>query len=194
MEKSELRRVFLARQMALGAAERLERSRAVSDRFFREFPLEGVRRLHLFLSMPGKGEIDTRPLIERLWRGFPGIALVVPRVDPAADRLEHLEYGSETELRTSDWGIDEPVGGETVGEDEIDMVLVPLLAFDRRGYRVGHGKGYYDRFLARCRADAPKIGLSLFGPVGTIADTHAGDVSLDYCVTPEKMWNFDGES
>ncbi len=72
----------------------------------------------------------------------------------------------------------------------IDWVLVPLLAFDRRGHRVGYGKGFYDRFLAGCRSDARKIGLSLFAPVVAIDDIGSQDVALDAVVTPDRVWTF----
>lgn len=72
----------------------------------------------------------------------------------------------------------------------LDAVLVPLIAFDARGFRVGYGKGFYDRFLKTCRADCLKIGLSLFPPVEKIADTADFDVKLDACATPEKIWRF----
>jgi len=70
-------------------------------------------------------------------------------------------------------------------------VLVPLLCFDRRGHRVGYGRGYYDRFLARCRHDCKKIGLSFFEPLAEIDDVHEGDVELNYCVTPDGVITID---
>ncbi|MDH3493028.1 MAG: 5-formyltetrahydrofolate cyclo-ligase, partial [Acidobacteriota bacterium] len=72
----------------------------------------------------------------------------------------------------------------------LDFVLVPLLCFDRRGHRVGYGGGYYDRFLAKVRPDCLKIGLSFFGPVDEIEDVHEGDIRLDYCVMPERIYDF----
>lgn len=94
------------------------------------------------------------------------------------------------ELALSDWQIHEPSHNETIASNEIDLVIVPLLAFDERGYRVGYGRGFYDRFLAQCRPDAQKIGLSYFPPVERIDDVNEFDIKLDSCVTPGKVWRF----
>jgi 5-formyltetrahydrofolate cyclo-ligase len=69
-------------------------------------------------------------------------------------------------------------------------VLIPLLAFDRKGHRVGYGKGYYDRFLRTCRKDVVKIGFSYFDPVEKIEDASRYDVRLNYCITPNDIYRF----
>jgi len=70
-----------------------------------------------------------------------------------------------------------------------DLVILPLLAYDYQGNRVGYGKGYYDRFLAQI-PNIPKIGLSFFKPVEQISDIQIWDVTLDYCITPETIYSF----
>ena len=82
------------------------------------------------------------------------------------------------------------VGAEGIPVADIDMVLVPLLAFDRQGHRVGYGKGFYDRFLASCRPGTVKIGLSLESVGKQVADVHEGDVVLDYVITPAAVIAF----
>ena len=69
-------------------------------------------------------------------------------------------------------------------------MIVPLLCFDARGHRVGYGKGYYDRFLQKCRPDCIKAGLSFFPPVKKIDDIHVADVQLDLVVTPNETFYF----
>ena len=85
-------------------------------------------------------------------------------------------------------GHPEPTDNLFVSPQQIDLVLIPLLVFDQRGYRVGYGKGFYDRFLAQCRPDAQKIGLSLEPPVTVIDDVDDYDVALDGCVMPDGVW------
>lgn len=70
------------------------------------------------------------------------------------------------------------------------MVLIPLLAFDKNGYRVGYGKGFYDRFLAECRPDVVKVGLSVFEPIDEITDLNEFDIKMDFCITPNRVWQF----
>jgi 5-formyltetrahydrofolate cyclo-ligase len=82
------------------------------------------------------------------------------------------------------------VDGLEVPVSKIDVVFVPLLAFDKNGNRVGYGKGFYDNFLAKCREDVIKIGLSFFEPEEIIDDVFKTDIRLDYCVTPFGINNF----
>ncbi|MNY64409.1 5-formyltetrahydrofolate cyclo-ligase family protein [compost metagenome] len=70
------------------------------------------------------------------------------------------------------------------------MVFVPLLAFDIHGNRIGYGKGFYDKFLAECKPETIKIGLSFFEAVNQIDDVFESDIKLDYCVAPEKIYQF----
>ena len=70
------------------------------------------------------------------------------------------------------------------------MVILPLLAFDQQGYRVGYGKGFYDKFLSGCREDCLKVGFSYFEPIETIDDCNEFDVPLDLCITPQNVYVF----
>ncbi len=188
MTKSELRKIYLARQKEFLPAERNEKSEQISNRFFTNFDLKNVRFLHCFIAIEKFNEIDTSLILKRLWRDFPHIKTIVPRVDFQTNRMESLIFGVKTELEKNDWEIREPVESESVAADEIDAVLVPLLCFDARGFRVGYGKGFYDRFLKNCREDCLRIGLSYFAPVEEISDARDFDVRLDFCVTPEKVF------
>jgi 5-formyltetrahydrofolate cyclo-ligase len=70
------------------------------------------------------------------------------------------------------------------------MIIIPLLAFDEKGYRVGYGKGFYDRYLKECREDCLKIGLSYFEAVPSVDDAAEFDVPLDFCITPQRTYVF----
>ena len=95
-----------------------------------------------------------------------------------------------TLFERSKYGIDQPVDGIDMFSTEIDLVIVPLLCFDKKGYRVGYGKGYYDRFLKSCRKDCIKIGFSYFEPIDKIEDVDKFDVKLNYCITPLNIFTF----
>ncbi|MFT7351177.1 MAG: 5-formyltetrahydrofolate cyclo-ligase [Flavobacterium sp.] len=88
----------------------------------------------------------------------------------------------------------EPINNENelieINSTKIDVVFVPLLAFDLQGNRVGYGKGFYDKFLANCKPTTIKIGISFFEAEEKISDVFAKDVKLDYCITPEKVYSF----
>jgi 5-formyltetrahydrofolate cyclo-ligase len=188
--KSELRRSYLAKRQLLSIDEHERSSARIVARFFQLFDLSGIKVLHCFISVPRFGEVDTRPIFQRVWSDFPSVETVVPRINHKTNELENLRYGTDTELSYNRWKIGEPVHDDRVDASQIDIVLVPLLCFDRRGYRVGYGKGYYDRLLVRCPPDCQKVGLSTFPPIGEIADAHDSDIRLDSCITPTDVFNF----
>lgn len=188
MNKSKLRKIYLAKQKNLLLAERTEKSEQISNQFFQNFDLSRIDFLHCFLPIEKFNEIDTTTIFQTTWSKFPRIETVVPRVDFQTNRIENARFTRETKLFKNAWEIDEPARGDSVESGKIDAVLIPLLCFDRQGFRVGYGKGFYDRFLKDCRADCLKIGLSYFAPVAEVADAQAFDVKLDFCVTPEEIF------
>ncbi len=187
MTKEELRKAFLQKRKALGEEEYRKLNQMLCDRFFASVNLSDISVLHTFLPIPANNEPDTWLIINRLRREFPHIHVAVPRVNHT--ELEHLLLESVTQLTTGTWGVPEPRSGKPVHLRAIDMVLVPLLAFDIRGHRVGYGKGYYDRFLAACPVTTQRIGLSFFDPVESIPTTPS-DTQLTACVTPNRFFQF----
>lgn len=163
-----------------------QHSLAIANRCL-QLPIWDVQVFHLFLSIPEKNEVDTTFLMTVLQGKDKDI--VVPKV-VGRGALQHYLLTDATTIRTSKWGIPEPVSGIQVAPGQIDVVFLPLLAFDREGYRVGYGGGFYDRFLSSCREDVVKVGLSLFEAVEKIVDRNALDIPMDYCVTPENTYSF----
>ena len=169
MTKSELRKICLEKQKSLSDFERSDKSRRISDRFFEFIIHKNISFLHLFIAIEKNREVETSFIYQSLWRNFP--------------------ENAETTLSKNRWQIFEPTGNESVEVEKIDAVLVPLLCFDERGFRVGYGKGFYDKFLSECREDCLKIGLSYFAPVEEIDDAQNFDVKLDFCITPQKIFS-----
>jgi 5-formyltetrahydrofolate cyclo-ligase len=190
MNKSSLRKFYLEKRKNLAPAERAEKSALVAERFFRSFDLIDVRFLHCFVPIEKFGEIDTHLIFKRIWREFPRTTTLAPRVNFSSNVMESCVFAPEVSLAENAWQIREPIGCEIIEPEKIDAVLIPLLCFDLRGYRVGYGKGFYDRFLLKCRADCLKIGLSFFEPIAEITDARSFDVKLDACVTPENVYQF----
>lgn len=188
MNKSELRKIYLEKQKGLSDAERNGKSRRIADLFFESFDLKKVRFLHIFLPIEKNWEVETALIYNRVWRDFSQTQLIVSRVNFQSMTLENLSFAPETKLVKNRWHILEPTESELIEIEKIDAVLVPLLCFDFRGFRVGYGKGFYDKFLSECRADCLKIGLSYFAPIEEISDAQSFDVRLDYCITPEKIF------
>lgn len=153
-----------------------------------QIPIWDFFYYHIFLSIEEKNEVDTLPLITLLQGKDKNI--VVPKVS-GKNSMENYLLTDSTPFKKSAWGVPEPLDGIEIPESKIDVVFVPLLAFDTLGNRVGYGKGYYDTFLNKCRKETVKIGLSFFGAENErITDVNENDVKLDYCVTPEKVYEF----
>jgi 5-formyltetrahydrofolate cyclo-ligase len=188
MLKSDLRKIYLEKRKSLAAEDVEEKSLTVAEMFFRHFDLSKINFLHCFLPIERFNEIDTKLIFHRVWFEFSHIETLVPRIDVKKGEIENLKFTPVTELVQNAWMIHEPAHNELVASAKIDAVLVPLLCFDLQGFRVGYGKGFYDKFLANCRADCLKIGLSYFPPVEKIADINEFDVKLDFCITPEKVF------
>jgi 5-formyltetrahydrofolate cyclo-ligase len=105
-------------------------------------------------------------------------------------QLKHFLLTDNTLIKKNKWNVPEPVDGFEIDVHKIDVVFIPLLAFDIFGNRVGYGKGYYDTFLKNCKPNVIKVGLSFFDPVTKIDDIFEADISLNYCVTPGKIYAF----
>jgi 5-formyltetrahydrofolate cyclo-ligase len=192
--KAALRRAALAHRQALTSAEVAQRSQLLCDQLFRHFPVAQWRWLHVFLPLASKNEPDTWPVIHRLWAKQLPVRLAVPAVQPDGISLRHYNLTPVTPLVASRWGIPEPLASPAaeVQPAQFDAVLVPLLACDEQGQRVGYGGGFYDRFLAECRPSTVFIGLTILddAPVPALADVLPTDVPLHACLTPGGVWNF----
>ncbi|MGV3502289.1 MAG: 5-formyltetrahydrofolate cyclo-ligase [Adhaeribacter sp.] len=184
IQKRELRQHMQQQRAAYTAAELQEWSSRIAGHFFDYFALPELHTVHVFLPIVRKKEIDTWQIIRQLQMNHAHIRIAVSVSDFSTGHLDHFWLRPDTKLQENKWGIPEPVQAQAIAVTEIDMVLVPLLAFDPKGHRVGYGKGFYDRFLASCRPGAVKIGLSLESQGHEVADVHEGDVLLDYVITP----------
>jgi 5-formyltetrahydrofolate cyclo-ligase len=188
MSKSELRKIFLEKRSSLTVAEITEMSGRIARRFFDNIDVSGVKTMHTFIPIRKFNEIDTSMIYYRVWRDMPEIWTLAPRTSILDGRIESVRFDTSTEWAENSWGIREPLGEELIEAASIDLVIVPLLAFDERGHRVGYGKGIYDRFLAGCRSDCIKVGVSYFPPVAVIDDANGTDIRLDICVMPNGMF------
>ncbi|KXK01507.1 MAG: putative 5-formyltetrahydrofolate cyclo-ligase [Acidobacteria bacterium OLB17] len=188
MTKSELRKEFLERRRGVSAGEVAEASRRIAERFFANVELDGVRFLHTFIRIPKFNEIDTSAIYMRVWRDLPEITTVAPRVDHGTGGMDGIAFDEQTPLAEGRWGIREPAAGALIAPEKLDVVLVPMLIFDRAGHRVGYGKGFYDRFLKQVRPDCVKAGLCLWGPLDEPIETSEMDVALDLFITPNEIY------
>ena len=145
-----------------------------------------LKHYHIFISILKYNELDTSSIINKL-KAEQKI-IIVPKI--SNNELVHIAINEETEFGLNEFGIKEPNDGNHFIIENLDIIFIPLLAFDIEGHRVGYGKGYYDRFLKLTNNSTLKIGLSFFDPINKILDIDDNDVKLDYCVTPKQVHKF----
>ena len=186
MLKAEARKVHKDLRASLSENHIHEKSQQIAERFFLEFEPKSLT--HVFLSMARLKEVETSYIIKGLQHN--DLVTCTGITDFESQSMKNVAFTEEIELVTSSFGIPEPVGGPLVNDLDIDRVLIPLLAFDSSGNRVGYGKGFYDKFLANCNGKVEKIGLSFFEPIDLIQDIHCSDIPLDACITPDGVFQF----
>lgn len=185
MMKKELRKEYREKRANLPLTTIQDFSKNLVQIATDNFELHS-KTVSLFISIQSKKEIDTAHLLDELLQK--DCTITVSKSDLVTTTLSHYIYEGPEQLAPSTYDVPEPKYGELIDETKMDIVFVPLLCFDQEGYRVGYGKGFYDRFLSKCRPDCLFIGLSLFDPIEKITDTNEYDIPLDYCIMPNGLW------
>jgi 5-formyltetrahydrofolate cyclo-ligase len=186
MLKKDLRSDYKNRRKSVSESSLLNSSLVIANAAL-EIPIWQYDYYHLFLPISPQKEIDTSFILSILQDKDKNV--VLPKIT-GSNTLKHYLLTDTVKFRTNPWNISEPVNGIEISPHKIDVVFLPLLAFDKEGHRVGYGKGFYDNFLRECRKEVKKIGLSLFEAVGAIEDIHENDIPLDYCITPKRTYSF----
>lgn len=189
MTKAELREKYHQKRRALSPKALENISESVSHNLFSNFQLEN-KKVSLFLPIEGKKEINTYKIWQKAMSFDAQVA--VPKVNSKSNEMRQILFESEDQLEVSSWGIPEPKKGRVVAAEHFDIVIVPLLTIDKKGHRVGYGKGFHDRFLSKCSPRCKFIGLYHFDDLESVIDDINGkDVRLDACITPNKIYRFD---
>jgi 5-formyltetrahydrofolate cyclo-ligase len=185
MLKNDLRKKYSALRNSISPLHLSTQSLSIANRLL-ALNIWDKRYYHIFLSIASKKEIDTSFIISILQGKDKEV--IVPKMH--GNSLEHYLLTDSTRFKQNEWGIPEPLEGLEVPPEKIDVIFVPLLAFDLQGNRVGYGKGFYDSFMHQCKRGVIKVGLSLFEAESCITDTAQHDVPLDFCVTPKETYSF----
>ncbi len=193
MTKQEIRKIFLERRKNLSTCQQNDISEAIATNFFSFLSkklLENriINYIHIFLPITSKNEIDTFLIIRKIQKEYPEIKLLVPKVNLEIMQIENYLLEENFILKLNKWNILEIENGKKIDNSVIDIVLLPLLAFDKNGCRVGYGKGFYDKFLEQCYQEGNKkiikIGLSSENNAIFIEDLNEFDQKINFCITP----------
>ena len=187
MLKASLRKKYLHLRKQISAEEVDERSIAIANKIIK-LDIWNANYFHTFLSIVEHKEVDTDYVLNILQGKDKNIILSKSNFTNLS--LTHYLLTDATLIKKNARNIPEPVDGIEVPTNKIEVVFIPLLAFDEAGNRVGYGKGFYDRFLEECNPNTIKIGLSFFEAEPEVTDLNPKDIPLDFCVTPNKVYHF----
>lgn len=187
MTKQELRIKYKALRNALTQNELEELSLAIANKLL-ELPIWEKSYFHIFLPITELNEVNTEFVLHLL--SGKDKEICISKSDFETTKMTHYLLTDNTKIKKNNYNIPEPVDGIEVPSSKIEVVFVPLLAFEKKGNRVGYGKGFYDAFLSECNPNTIKIGLSFFEAEETIEAVFEGDIPLNYCVTPNTIYSF----
>jgi len=183
MLKPQIRTTMKDSLTAMTSQDRHRRSMAACDLVAGTREFRHGQLIMLYLSLPS--EVETATLAVRAWAE--GKQIAVPRVDWGTQKMDPVEINSlDVGMETSK-GVREPVEGRVVPLDLIDMVIIPGMAFDRRGYRVGRGRGFYDRFLAQQGFRGIRCALCFHEQLIDEVPAETHDIPMDLVVTDREV-------
>lgn len=166
--KNELRKIYLTKRLALTPSQHQILSKQIADNFVLHFPPHTIRALHTYIPLTSKREPNTNLITDAIIKHNSHIPIINPtKTEPNnhASIITHLSH----RFRPS-------------------HIIVPLLAVDPNGHRIGFGAGYYDIFLSHFPKSTVKIGLSFFEPHPKAFQSEPHDIKLNYIVTPNEVY------
>lgn len=182
MKKSELRKIYTDKRKQLSEDDvRLKSLNLLQQ--LKEANWFEKEVFHVFLPMEKRKEVFTWFFIEFL--RMKGKTIAVSKCNFETTTLNHFILERDTTLEENHYGVLEPINAKPIDPKELDVVLVPLMISDQKNYRVGYGKGFYDRFLMECRSDVQTIGLNFFEPIHSIEDLNKYDIPLQQVIHPK---------
>jgi len=179
--KQEIRKQILEIRNQIPEEERIQRSKQIADLL--EALSEFKSAQHILFYYTNGSEVDTTPLIDKY---LSSKQLYLPVIKNEED-FHAVAIQHPLHLENGTFGIPEPIGDPPDDESMLGLIIVPGVAFDKTGNRIGTGKGYYDRFLPRC-PNAIKIGLAFDEQILDQVPKDPYDVAVDFIVTDNEVY------
>lgn len=185
MTKTEARKYYRNLRKLFSKEEVNQLSAAIFEHI-KTIDFSNTQNFHVFLPIEKNNEVNTYPIIN--WLFNQNKTVVLPLV--IGNDMINCQIEKDFVTSLNSLQIPEPIQYTEIDANAIDVVFVPMFVADKKGNRVGYGGGYYDKFLARCKPETKKIGLTYFRPIENIDDIYFGDFPLDFCITPEEIVSF----
>lgn len=187
MDKEQLRGKLQKCLRTIPSEQRREKSHRACQNLISTPQFQNASFVMMYLSLAH--EVDTSEAILHCWQS--GKSVSVPKISWQQRHMIAVEINSlETGLPISEHGLRNPVSGVPVPFEEIDLVVIPALGFDRKGNRLGRGSSYYDRFFADNKFKARKSGLAFTEQVIDEIPVDSKDVPVDFLVTDKEVVYF----
>ena len=187
MRKPLLRKKYKDLRKALSKTQVEDNSLAIANKLL-SLDIWNNTFYHIFLTIEEQKEINTDYILNILSGKDKNIVISKSNFEDYS--MTHYLLTDNTRIKKNTYNIPEPIDGIEIPSSQLEVVFIPLLAFDNTGHRIGYGKGFYDRFLAQCKPETIKIGLSFFEAEAQTIEASEDAIKLDYCVTPNRVFQF----
>ncbi len=188
MDKALVRKEVRKKLAAMTEEKVVRQAEEIADRLFGTVFWREAAAIAVTIST--RQEVPTAGIIRKAWEE--GKRVAVPKCDPVDKTMEFRYITSFRELETVYFGLQEPIISETEAarKEEMDLMIVPGLAFDRKGYRIGFGGGYYDRYLEQY--DGMSISLLFPEQMYESIEKEQHDIPVSVLVFPKEVITVDG--
>lgn len=183
--KDNLRRFMKEKLAELSDSERQKISKRIHQELFKLESWKSSKKIGIYLSF--KSEWDTREIINKAWDE--GKKVMVPKTLPKSKGMDFYQINNYNDLERGHFGIQEPIISETIctNKKEIDLLIVPGLVFSQKGYRIGFGGGYYDRYLEDFKSET--LSLAWSEQILEKIPVNSYDIAVDKLLTEQGIYN-----
>lgn len=189
MDKNTLRKVYLEKRKFLSEAEYERRNQLLYHRMIEFQEIHQFHSIHTFIPIKKNKEPDTFPFIQYLWSKEHDVDVITAISDLNNPILNHVKITEDTTFLENKWGIPEPQGCDSYPIDNIECVLVPMVVGSKNGHRIGYGKGYYDRFLQKCKSSTKFVGITMSPLLENDVYASEYDIPMHSMITPFEIYH-----
>jgi len=189
MLKSEARNTFKQKRYTISQTDKMKWDDLLLIQF-QSIEIPFLDYVLSFYPIEQNNEVNTFLITDYLHFRNPNLHICYPKTNSKSCTMQAIVCNADSIFEANEFNIPEPLDSEIADPTSIDLVIVPMLAFDVNGNRVGYGKGFFDRYLKDCRDNCIKVGLSYFEALDCIDDANEFDVPLDFVITPQRTYVF----
>ncbi len=184
--KTQMRQEYLIKRKKLTDKEKEEKSKEIQKKLFSADAYKNAKTVMFYISLDD--EVITSEMIINALKDK---KVLVPRTILKDKCMEAVEITKKTEFKENKLKIPEPVDGKIFSKEKIDLVIIPAVAFDFWGHRIGYGQGYYDRFCKGMKST--KIGLAYDVQLTEKIPAESHDVKADLVITEKRTLKYDND-